>query len=366
VPKKAEEPKNTLKRGDEKKPKKGRKKKKKINDDEDDDDDVSSGGHSSASDEEDREGRDKNNGRKATGRKNLNLGQNSIKNSNKNRPTKLNRSGEYKGLDGGSKSNIISTTTTTTRHHNNDDVAKGDTSAKGRAVAAKHSSETIKKESSENKGILNRAIGRLLEQRQSDAREGDAADADVEDEVDDRAAGGGKAKAATESPAKKLKKRSPDAASQRLKRAAASKASDRIARESRGSIHLDRDSSSSSDPEDSVKVKKKLEIFSKKFDRSKAAAAALAARVSCRSDSDFEDENVTLAAKFKKGSAVRRKSSVDGGKKKPETAPQKPPDEAKGSRPAGNSVSSQNSKQNQVNYFLEPGSMLGLCNAQMQ
>jgi hypothetical protein len=91
-----------------------------------------------------------------------------------------------------------------------------------------------------------------LEQRQREVDD----DADVEDEVDEKAAvvANGKAKVSLnfDSPTKKLKKRSPELSSRRQKRAAANKASDRIARESRGSINLD--SSSSASSSDSVSV----------------------------------------------------------------------------------------------------------------
>jgi hypothetical protein len=169
------------------------------------------------------------------------------------------RSGEFEGLDGGSKSNnifttTITSTTTSTRLHNTEEVANkidNDVSTKSKIAVAKNSSEPSKKDSGE-KGILNRAIGRLLEQRQREVDD----DADVEDEVDEKAAvvANGKAKVSLnfDSPTKKLKKRSPELSSRRQKRAAANKASDRIARESRGSINLD--SSSSASSSDSVSV----------------------------------------------------------------------------------------------------------------
>ena len=247
------------------------------------------------------------NNKKNFGRKNQN---------SKKRSTK--RSGEFEGLDGGTKSNIFSTTTTTTsRLHNSEEVDKkngGDFSTKSKnVVVVKNSSEDAKRDSSE-KGILNRAIGRLLQQRHR--REVDD-DADVEDEVDDKlsvVANGDKAKMSIsfESPTKKLKKRSPDLTNRRLKRVAASKASDRIARESRGSINLDSTTSpSSSDSEadaskSSVKSKpsSKLDIFNRKFDRTKVV-------IQHSDSSDFEDEDATLASKFRKNSAGKRKS-IDG------------------------------------------------------
>ena len=115
------------------------------------------------------------NNKKNFGRKNQN---------SKKRSTK--RSGEFEGLDGGTKSNIFSTTTTTSRLHNSEEVDKkngGDFSTKSKnVVVVKNSSEDAKRDSNE-KGILNRAIGRLLQQRHR--REVDD-DADVEDEVDDK------------------------------------------------------------------------------------------------------------------------------------------------------------------------------------
>lgn len=249
------------------------------------------------------------------------------KSGNNKRPSK--RSGEYEGLDGGEKINILTTTTTTTtsRHQNNQDVAKvcSDINASAKVAANKTSSEQPNQ-----KGILNRAIGRLLEIRQSDdskfrpkSDEREANDADVEDEVDEKSSikmtnGKSKVALAFESPTKKLKKRSPDLANRRFKRAAANKASDRIARESRGSINLDSStSSSSSDLEESTKNKidkkkaaeksgssssKKLEIFTKKL------KAELPTLIRHSDSSDFEDENATLASKFKKG--IKRKPTI--------------------------------------------------------
>ena len=265
--------------------------------------------------------------------------------SNK-RPNK--HSGEYEGLEGGENTNIFSSTS---RHQTTNDVAKvrDNAASKSRSVATNNSTE--KGPAADKAGILNRAIGRLLELRQTDdpksrpkSCEREANDADVEDEGEERVVNG-KVKVALnfESPTKKVKKRSPDLASRRFKRAAASKACDRIARESRGSINLDSSSSSDSDDDSSkkvdkvstskastaikstpevAKVKSKLDIFSRKLERSvskveaaamvvpvdKPAAAIVSTKNVRHSDtSDFEDENVTLASKFKKG--VGAKSS---------------------------------------------------------
>ena len=229
----------------------------------------------------------------------------------------LKRSGEFEGLAGGAKTNIFASTTTSSRRQPIDGVAKkivaDDISTKSKIVGSVKNSPAQPKDS----GILNRAIGRLLEQQR---REDGDDDADVEDEVDDKTSlmtVNGKANTGSlefESPTKKLKKRSPDLTNRRLKRAAASKASDRIARESRGSINLDSSSSSDSDvsSKNSKKSKNpsKLDIFSKKsFDRPKI--------IEVSDSSDFEDENVTLASKFKKNLVGKRKS-IDSTVKKVE------------------------------------------------
>lgn len=321
----------------------------------------SSSEDSSTSDEDDKEEKvEKSRNRKSFGRKvattttsTTSVGNRQNASGTSKRPNK--HSGEYEGLDGGENSNINSITTTTSRHHTTNDVAKvrDNAASKSRSVIANNDSS--EKGPAEKTGILNRAIGRLLELGQTDdpksrhkSCEREANDADVEDEVEDRVVNG-KAKVALnfESPTKKVKKRSPDFASRRFKRAAASKASDRIARESRGSINLD--SSTSSDSDDAsikkidsankastsktstaikstpevAKVKSKLDIFSRKLQRSvskielavavpvqkidNVASVASAKNVRHSDTSDFEDENVTLASKFKKG--VGAKSS---------------------------------------------------------
>lgn len=276
------------------------------------------------------------------------------------------RSGEYEGLDGGEKINIFTnSTTTTSRHLTNQDVAKvrdKNESAKMRLVAASKVSSSELVKDPEETGILNRAIDRLFELRQSNDKskiktdDREANDADVEDEVDEKiiklsdkiSPSNGKVSLNFESPTKKLKKRSPESGNRRFRRAAASKASDRIARESRGSINLD--SSSSSDSEDFLSKNKidkkksvetstnklsakktssstlpstsikptvtkslnsKLDIFSKKLERVVSKAEVVSAIVPHSDSSDFEDENVTLASKFKKGVKSLKKVNVE-------------------------------------------------------
>jgi hypothetical protein len=225
----------------------------------------------------------------------------------------------------------------------------------------------------EQTGIFNRAIDRLFELRQNNdssknmkADDREANDADVEDEVDDKfvkltdkvSPSNGKVSLSFESPTKKLKKRSPELANRRFRRAAASKASDRIARESRGSINLD--TSSSSDSEDSIlksrndkkkpvetstnklsakkaslssvastsekptvskNLNSKLDIFSKRLERVVSKTEVISAIIPHSDSSDFEDENVTLALKFKKSmKKVNAESKLSVNKKKTESA----------------------------------------------
>ena len=293
------------------------------------------------------------------------------------------RSGEYEGLDGGEKNNIFtnSKTTTTSRHQTNQDVAKvrdRNESAKMRLVAASKVSSSELVKDPEETGILNRAIDRLFELRQNNdsskmkADDREANDADVEDEVDEKivklsdkaSPSNGKVSLNFESPTKKLKKRSPELANRRFRRAAASKASDRIARESRGSINLD--TSSSSDSEDSLPKNKidkkkpvvetltnklsakktslssiastsekptptvtkslnsKLGIFNKRFERVVSKAEVISAIIPHSESSDFEDENVTLASKFKKGvksvKKINAETKLSANKKKAESS----------------------------------------------
>ena len=290
------------------------------------------------------------------------------------------RSGEYEGLDGGEKNNIFTNSkTTTSRHLTNQDVAKvrdRNESAKMRLVAASKVSSSELVKDPEETGILNRAIDRLFELRQNNdsskmkADDREANDADVEDEVDEKivklsdkaSPSNGKVSLNFESPTKKLKKRSPELANRRFRRAAASKASDRIARESRGSINLD--TSSSSDSEDSLPKNKidkkkpvvetstnkmsakktslssiastsekptvtkslnsKLDIFNKRLERVVSKAEVISAIIPHSESSDFEDENVTLASKFKKGmksvKKIKAETKLSANKKKAESA----------------------------------------------
>jgi hypothetical protein len=180
--------------------------------------------------------------------------------SNGNIKSKL--SGEFKGKDGGEKSNILSTTTTS-RHHNNKDVAKV-CSGKAKLVADRNSSE----KPNNKKGILNRAISRLLDLEQSNQ------DSPKSDEHGDNenlsTIRKSKANLSLKS---KTKTRSPNLTNQGMK-----KANDR---KNKGRINSTISSTSTSD----------------NSPKTKAAAGN-----SVESDrSDIEDENKSLASKIKKG-----------------------------------------------------------------
>jgi len=172
------------------------------------------------------------------------------------------RSGESKGKDGGEKSNILSTTTTS-RHHNNKDVAKV-CSGKAKLAADKNSSE----KPNNKKGILNRAISRLLDLEQSN--QGSPKSDEHGDNEKLSTIRKSKANLSLKSTTKKP---SPNLTNQKLK-----KANDR---KNKGRINSATSSTSTSD----------------NSPKKKAAAGN-----SVESDtSDIEDENKTLASKIKKG-----------------------------------------------------------------
>jgi hypothetical protein len=173
------------------------------------------------------------------------------------------RSGESKGKDGGEKSNILSTTITTSRHHNNKDVAKV-CSGKAKLAADINSSE----KANNKKGILNRAISRLLDLEQSNQ---DSLKSDYQGD-NEKLSTIRKSKANL-SLKSKTKTRSPNLTNQGMK-----KANDR---KNKGRINSATSSTSTSD----------------NSPKTKAAAGN-----SVESDtSDIEDENKTLASKIKKG-----------------------------------------------------------------